>query len=391
MATECCDVMVAHSPPLFTAHSTAKPAAELVLYQNFRLVMTHQKNVSPMSVRRLNARSSSNSPTRDDRQHQQAASSKPRRPCLVIRTDSDASIGSSSSSSGSSSSDENEPSSPTRRKKKVVFADDRGLSLTQVRLMSEPSNQPPKLMTVSPYLNPQPIAAVNNCVNRQPVDQQWHLRFQQPASSYLDFRKRLDENNVSLENVIIKSPDKRIVGTVKVRNLSYDKEVFVRSTRDRWATHQDTLCTYVQNNAMVNAASGNGGGSGLFPGVSASAQNPVTAIYDTFSFRLPLPADATSMEFAVCYKSARFEFWDSNDGNNYWLSLGAGCSQQLPAAGPPPLQQHAAGSTSCMSSADFEQHLRAAKQPVHYFGSQSGQNSWNVWRDQKDNDSSAYW
>lgn len=273
--------------------------------------------------------------------------------------------------------------------------ENRMFAVLQVRLMSEPSNQPPKLMTVSPYLNPQPVAAVNGCSNRQLVDQQWQLRFPQPASSYLDFRKRLDENNVSLENVIVKSPDKRIVGTVKVRNLSYDKEVFVRSTRDRWATHQDTLCSYVQNNTMVNAASGggSGGGGGLFPGVPAPAQNPVTAIYDTFSFRLPLPADATSVEFAVCYKSARFEYWDSNDGNNYWLSLGSGCAPQSAAAGSPALQQHAtaAGSTSCMSVAEFDQNLRAAKQPVHYFGSQSKTNSWNVWRDQKDNDTSAYW
>lgn len=281
--------------------------------------------------------------------------------------------------------------------------------------MSEPSNQPPKLMTVSPYLNQQSAAAVasSSSSNGKQLEQQWQLRFPQPASSYLDFRKRLDENNVSLENVIVKSPDKRIVGTVKVRNLSYDKEVFVRSTRDRWATHQDTLCTYVQNNAMINAAAG-GCGGGPFSAASGPVQNPVTAIYDTFSFRLPLPVDAAAMEFAVCYKSARFEFWDSNDGNNYWLSLGpcgvpvGGGLQQSSVVGSIPLQQHAAAgtsatgssmslasslaSTSCMSTVDFDHHLQHAKQPVHYFGSESRHNSWNVWRDQKlDNDSSGYW
>jgi protein phosphatase 1 regulatory subunit 3A/B/C/D/E len=45
----------------------------------------------------------------------------PRRPCLVVRPED-----------ASSSSDENELQSPTRLKKKVVFADDKGLSLTQV-------------------------------------------------------------------------------------------------------------------------------------------------------------------------------------------------------------------------------------------------------------------
>lgn len=121
---EYCDVMVAHSPPVFTAHNS--PSELSVLYQNFRLVMT-QKQQSPLSVRRFgNSARSSGSPTRENRQ---GGSAKPRRPCLVIRTDSDGSMGSSSSGS---SSDENEPASPTRRKKKVVFADDRGLSLTQV-------------------------------------------------------------------------------------------------------------------------------------------------------------------------------------------------------------------------------------------------------------------
>ncbi|KAL4132744.1 hypothetical protein QTP88_009848 [Uroleucon formosanum] len=386
MLTECCDVMLAHSPPIYSG-----PSQDLsVLYKNWLVV--NQKQQSPLSVRR-----SASSPTRsDDRQptvaHSSPSSSKPRRPCLVIRADSEGSIGSSSSSS---SSDENEPSSPIRRKKKVVFADDRGLSLTQVRLMNEPSNQPPKLMTVRPYL-PKLVAASSSLsssssssssssyyqsddIQQQQqmgsVDQillQWHLRFSQPASSYVDFRKRLDTDNVSLENVIIRSPDRRIVGTVKVRNLSYDKAVFIRCTHDRWAGHEDTQCTYVQNNAMVNAAA-NGSGSATGP-----APN-VAAIYDTFSFQIPLPVNTASMEFAVCYKSAEFECWDNNDGHNYCLSVGS------PTNGAPLPPQQSVLSPSLV--ADFDHH---PKQPVHYFGAQSRQNSWSVWRDQK-NEASAYW
>jgi hypothetical protein len=45
----------------------------------------------------------------------------PRRPCLVVRPEET-----------SGSADENDLPSPTRLKKKVVFADDKGLSLTQV-------------------------------------------------------------------------------------------------------------------------------------------------------------------------------------------------------------------------------------------------------------------
>ncbi|XP_050545433.1 protein phosphatase 1 regulatory subunit 3B-like isoform X2 [Daktulosphaira vitifoliae] len=352
MLADCCDVMVAHSPPLFTPHSSQSELS--VLYQNLRLVMTQKQQQSPLSMRRLN-RPSNLSNTED----RAGSPNKPRRPCLVTRSDSDGSIGSSSGSS----SDENEPTSPTKSKKKVVFADDRGLSLTQVRLMNEPSNQPPKLMGIAPYLNQSP-SVLQSTANNPKQSDQWQLRFPQPASSYLDFRKRLDESGVSLENVIVKSQDRRIVGTVKVRNLSYDKEVFVRCTHDKWATFEDTLCTYVQNNTISSNST------------AGSAQN-VTAIYDTFSFRLTLPGNATSMEFAVCYKGGDFEYWDNNDGANYCLINNNQVSQTTspsPMLSPSP------------TLIEFEQ-----KSPVPFFGDQSRQNSWSsIWREQKSDTYTTY-
>ncbi|XP_050420656.1 protein phosphatase 1 regulatory subunit 3B-like isoform X2 [Adelges cooleyi] len=360
MLAECCDVMVAHSPPLFSTSHTPPPELS-VLYQNLRLVMTQQQ--SPLSVRRYSNARPSCSSIGDDRQSTTTTTPqiKPRRPCLVTRIDSDGSLGSSSSGS---SSDENEPPSPTRRKKKVVFADDRGLSLTQVRLMSEPSNQPPKSMSIAPYLNHHLNVSQSAATASKQSTEQWQLRFPQPASSYLDFRKRLDDSGVSLENVIVKSQDSRIVGTVKVRNLSYDKEVFVRCTHDKWTTFADTLCSYVQNNSMMTSN-----------GASGPVQN-VTAIYDTFSFRLPLPGDAAAMEFAVCYKAGEFEHWDNNDGANYCLSVNNQSAQSQAVAAtpsPPP------------SLTEFDQ------KPVLFFGAQPKQNSCSsVWRDKK-NDTYTYW
>lgn len=57
-------------------------------------------------------------------------------------------------------------------------------------------------------------------------------------------REKLDSQNVSLENVIVKENESVVIGTVKVRNLSFQKEVIVRSTWDNWKTQQDTICTY---------------------------------------------------------------------------------------------------------------------------------------------------
>lgn len=49
---------------------------------------------------------------------------------------------------------------------------------------------------------------------------------------------------MSLENVIVKESESLLIGTVKVKNLSFHKEVFVRSTWDNWKTQQDTICTF---------------------------------------------------------------------------------------------------------------------------------------------------
>lgn len=249
--------------------------------------------------------------------------------------------------------------------------------------MNEPSNQPPKLMTTGLYLNSQPAGVAGSGAVVKQRDQHWKVRFSQPASSYLDFRKRLDMCNISLENVIVKSPDHRILGTVKVRNLSYDKEVFVRSTQNKWITHQDTPCTYVQNNAMGIVAANGSCSAPLSPVPN------VAAIYDTFSFHLSLPVNAPCMEFAVCYKSDEFECWDNNDGSNYCLSTGA----DRPASLQQPLTQplHLVASAPPLSPsilAKYEhQPLVSTKQPVHYFGAQSRQNSW---KDQKI-DTPIYW
>lgn len=51
-------------------------------------------------------------------------------------------------------------------------------------------------------------------------------------------------NNVSLENVIVKENDSIVVGTVKVKNISFHKEVIVRTTWDDWKSQEDIFCTY---------------------------------------------------------------------------------------------------------------------------------------------------
>lgn len=92
-------------------------------------------------------------------------------------------------SSGSNSEDNDEtdcsnvvPQAQPAKAKRVVFADDKGLELTQVKIMSEPSNVPP-------YWTLQFLAEVTHgLISPVAITEQWVVDFRQPASDYLEFR-----------------------------------------------------------------------------------------------------------------------------------------------------------------------------------------------------------
>lgn len=194
-----------------------------------------------------------------------------------------------------------------RNKKRVVFADDRGRPLTQVRVMSEPSNMPP-LWTSAYVANLARLHDASNMKDNCEAESErikdlspWETCFSQPASDYLAFRNHLDKDSVSLENVIVRESENCLIGTIKVKNLAYDKDVTIRATFDNWKDHQDVPCIYVEQPGLV----------------------PTTAVrnlYDTFRFRMDLPAKdsgARECQFCVRYRTEGQEFWDNNQGANY--------------------------------------------------------------------------
>lgn len=271
------EMLVSHSPPVFS-HSPPT-GGFLTEYAALRLgADTFPRAANRNSFRTLQH---SNSWNTFQTKPIKKSPSSPRRPCLVIRA-----------------VEEpvhlvEDPSSPTKLKKKVVFADDKGMSLTQVRVMTEPSNVPPLwsyrfLSEVTQGLNAEPIG----------IEEPWEITFPQPASDYVIFRKRLDTEKVSLENVIVKESDKSIQGTVKVKNEAFEKEVFIRSSTNKWKSYEDSYCTYVSNNLNNNVGS-------------------AYIIYDTFSFSIPLPPKSNKIEFCVCYKYGGNEYWDNNYQKNY--------------------------------------------------------------------------
>lgn len=130
------------------------------------------------------------------------------------------------------------------------------------------------------------------------ISNNWKVTFSQPASNYLDFRKRLEEGNVSLENVILKSNENELTGTVKVKNICFEKSVYIRCTTSDWTDYTDTACVFVNNNTSSS----------------------VTIIYDTFSFKISLPeTDKSTLQFCVRFASTHGEFWDNNNAKNYTI------------------------------------------------------------------------
>lgn len=184
--------------------------------------------------------------------------------------------------------------SPTKSKKKVLFADDCGKELFTVREMLEPSDVPPKLTSpiVRAILGIEEFASD---IEARP-SAQWLLDFKQPASEYMKFRERIDKNNAALENVVIKNDMCRLSGTIKVKNISFEKEVFIRFTDNSWRSYNDRECKYLPNKARV------------------------ADIYDTFQFDIEIPCDDETreiIEFCICYRAGDREFWDNNDSENF--------------------------------------------------------------------------
>ncbi|KAM7392282.1 hypothetical protein PAMA_007410 [Pampus argenteus] len=179
-----------------------------------------------------------------------------------------------------------------KAKKQVTFADHKGLSLTRVKVFSQ-FNDP-----IDIPLNIQEM--LRSALSVTAEEDKLVLDFTQPSSDYLHFRQSLERNHVSLERCVLK--EKALSGTVKVKNLTFEKSVKLRVTFDSWKSHTDVACVYMKD-AYLSSYS------------------------DTFSFQVSLPDNLRPyehIEFAVCYEVGGCEYWDSNQGKNYrilWSSM----------------------------------------------------------------------
>ena len=118
-------------------------------------------------------------------------------------------------------------------------------------------------------------------------------------TEFSHFCDRLERDSVALETAVCGAGQRTITGVIRVKNLGFQKRVFVRSTSDNWRSSRDWSAIYI---API-----------------AGAVGPPPP-YDRFSFEVETPevgSDAEKIEFCVCFQCAAGEFWDNNGGGNY--------------------------------------------------------------------------
>ncbi|CDW53111.1 CBM 21 domain containing protein [Trichuris trichiura] len=184
-------------------------------------------------------------------------------------------------------------SGSAKKKKSVTFADDCGSQLVTIQIIAEPSDVPPQIRSEIVHA----LLATHEQLpgdNGTEMAAEWIVNFEQPCSNHSSFRRNLNQRNVALENAVLQSDYHRLQGTVRVKNLAFEKEVFIRHTSDGWKTYQDLQANFLRSTGRE---------------------------YDTFVFYLPTPAVASKekqkIEFCVCYRTKNQEFWDSNENKNY--------------------------------------------------------------------------
>lgn len=56
--------------------------------------------------------------------------------------------------------------------------------------------------------------------------------------------QKLALQHVCLENVVVKNGECKMSGTIRVENMVFEKQVFIRYTLDSWATYYDKQALY---------------------------------------------------------------------------------------------------------------------------------------------------
>lgn len=129
------------------------------------------------------------------------------------------------------------------------------------------------------------------------------LNFTQPAADYMTFRSTVETRFVSLANVIVNNYC--VTGTVRVKNIAYEKLVIVRHSFDGWTSFGDAVAEYQADD--------------------------IDHRFDTFTFTIDCPPNlppGSKLQFAVQYTADGVDYWDNSQGRNYEVLYVAGNSAE---------------------------------------------------------------
>ncbi|KAF7700805.1 protein phosphatase 1 regulatory subunit 3C-B-like [Silurus meridionalis] len=176
------------------------------------------------------------------------------------------------------------PCGTLKKKKRVVFADDKGLSLTAIRIFN---TDPPASDVEEPVKEPPSVQSRKRL----------RLGFAQPSADLPSFHERMKKSLVCLESCSLMYGT--LFGKVRVCNVNSEKAVNIRITYDSWRSHQDIPCTLIQQDT----------------------ENSETEL---FFFNVPVsssPSVQDRLEFCVTFRpgSSNMLLWDNNGGQNYQI------------------------------------------------------------------------
>ena len=111
---------------------------------------------------------------------------------------------------------------------------------------------------------------------------------------------------IQIEAISLDALTMSLRGTLRVRNLAFEKRVWIRYTTNRWRSYSDFEARYLQSCSTPDLSQ------------------------DQFTFDLPLslvfPGDMSlqgrSLEFAAQYQVLGNVYWDNHDNLNYDVHLG---------------------------------------------------------------------
>ncbi|KAM9206015.1 protein phosphatase 1 regulatory subunit 3A isoform 2-T2 [Mergus octosetaceus] len=184
----------------------------------------------------------------------------------------------------SASSEEEEADTPTTIARKVSFADAFGFDLVSVKEFDTWEV---------------PNTAQNNDLEDEVFPQEEFFLsqlFTLPASQE-ELLQKVREQKVLLESIVFLPGITCMNGIIRVLNVSFEKQVYVRMTLDDWVSYYDIIAEFMPNSCGSET--------------------------DQFCFKIslvpPYQRDGAKVEFCIRYETSIGTFWANNDDKNYAL------------------------------------------------------------------------